>query len=325
MTLALVAGALAARCAKPSPDAYGNVEATDVVVGAEAGGQLVSFDVDEGQQLAAGTRSSARSTRRQLELAARPAARAARRHRLARQRGRPPDRRRSRRSATPRSPARRGRAQAPRSRRSVEIARRAYERDAASLRPAGGDRAAARSGRARRTACSSEQIEGAGRADRGAGAPGRRADRADRRHARAAPDRDHARSRSADAQVAPVDERIRKSADQQSDRRHGARDLRASRRVRAGRAAALQDRQPRGRSTCAPTSPSRSSRTVQRRRSRRRSRRRRRGRAPDAPRHGVVDRRREAEFTPTPIQTRDERADLVYAIKIRVAERRTAC
>ena len=26
----------------------------------------------------------------------------------------------------------------------------------------------------------------------------------------------------------------------------------------------------------------------------------------------------EAEFTPTPIQTRDERADLVYAIKIRV-------
>jgi HlyD family secretion protein len=26
-----------------------------------------------------------------------------------------------------------------------------------------------------------------------------------------------------------------------------------------------------------------------------------------------------AEFTPTPIQTRDERADLVYAIKLRVA------
>lgn len=29
----------------------------------------------------------------------------------------------------------------------------------------------------------------------------------------------------------------------------------------------------------------------------------------------------EAEFTPTPIQTRDERADLVYAVKIRVANR----
>jgi HlyD family secretion protein len=27
----------------------------------------------------------------------------------------------------------------------------------------------------------------------------------------------------------------------------------------------------------------------------------------------------QAEFTPTPIQTRDERADLVYAVKIRVA------
>jgi HlyD family secretion protein len=27
----------------------------------------------------------------------------------------------------------------------------------------------------------------------------------------------------------------------------------------------------------------------------------------------------EAEFTPTPIQTREERADLVYAIKVRVA------
>ena len=26
-----------------------------------------------------------------------------------------------------------------------------------------------------------------------------------------------------------------------------------------------------------------------------------------------------AEFTPTPVQTRDERADLVYAVKVRVA------
>jgi HlyD family secretion protein len=35
------------------PDAYGNVEAIEVVVGAEAMGRLVSFDVTEGQQLAA--------------------------------------------------------------------------------------------------------------------------------------------------------------------------------------------------------------------------------------------------------------------------------
>ena len=29
----------------------------------------------------------------------------------------------------------------------------------------------------------------------------------------------------------------------------------------------------------------------------------------------------EAEFTPTPIQTREERADLVYAVKVRVTNR----
>ena len=29
-----------------------------------------------------------------------------------------------------------------------------------------------------------------------------------------------------------------------------------------------------------------------------------------------------AEFTPTPVQTRDERADLVYAVKIRVRQSR---
>ncbi len=36
------------------PDAYGNVEATDVVVGAEASGRLVTYTVVEGQTLAAG-------------------------------------------------------------------------------------------------------------------------------------------------------------------------------------------------------------------------------------------------------------------------------
>jgi HlyD family secretion protein len=40
-----------ARAAKP--DAYGNVEATEVVVGAETTGRLVSFDVTEGQKLVA--------------------------------------------------------------------------------------------------------------------------------------------------------------------------------------------------------------------------------------------------------------------------------
>jgi len=40
----------------PQPDAYGNVEATEVVVSSEAAGQLTAFSVEEGQQLAAGMR-----------------------------------------------------------------------------------------------------------------------------------------------------------------------------------------------------------------------------------------------------------------------------
>jgi HlyD family secretion protein len=52
--LGIVLAALAAGCARaPEPDAYGNVEATEVVVGAEASGQLLSFTVQEGSKLAA--------------------------------------------------------------------------------------------------------------------------------------------------------------------------------------------------------------------------------------------------------------------------------
>jgi HlyD family secretion protein len=39
---------------QPQPDAYGNVEATEVVVSAEAAGRLMSYTVVEGQNLAAG-------------------------------------------------------------------------------------------------------------------------------------------------------------------------------------------------------------------------------------------------------------------------------
>lgn len=45
---------LTTACARgEKPDAYGNVEATQVTVSAEAAGRLVSFDVQEGQMLAA--------------------------------------------------------------------------------------------------------------------------------------------------------------------------------------------------------------------------------------------------------------------------------
>jgi HlyD family secretion protein len=55
-----VAGAVAAFLAigacsrRAEPDAYGNVEATEVIVGAEASGRLVSYTVNDGDKLAAG-------------------------------------------------------------------------------------------------------------------------------------------------------------------------------------------------------------------------------------------------------------------------------
>ena len=42
---------------QPAPDAYGNVEATEVMVSSEVGGQLTAFPVEEGQVLAAGEKA----------------------------------------------------------------------------------------------------------------------------------------------------------------------------------------------------------------------------------------------------------------------------
>jgi len=51
----VILAAAAASCARQAPpDAYGNVEATEVVVGAESAGRLVAFAVDDGDALAAG-------------------------------------------------------------------------------------------------------------------------------------------------------------------------------------------------------------------------------------------------------------------------------
>jgi Multidrug resistance efflux pump len=53
--LILVVGLGAARCSRADmPDAYGNVEAIEVSVSAEAGGRLIAFDVTEGQALMPG-------------------------------------------------------------------------------------------------------------------------------------------------------------------------------------------------------------------------------------------------------------------------------
>jgi HlyD family secretion protein len=56
--LGLWAWGCAAACSQqPQPDAYGNVEADEVVVSSEVGGQLTTFTVEEGQTLAAGDKA----------------------------------------------------------------------------------------------------------------------------------------------------------------------------------------------------------------------------------------------------------------------------
>jgi HlyD family secretion protein len=74
--------ALGACSRHAEPDAYGNVEATEVVVGAEASGRLVSYAVNDGDKLAAGASVGAiDSTQLNLEreqLAAQHAATASR-------------------------------------------------------------------------------------------------------------------------------------------------------------------------------------------------------------------------------------------------------
>ena len=51
-------GLAVASCSREAaPDAYGNVEATEVVVSSEVGGQLTTFMVEEGQTLAAGDKA----------------------------------------------------------------------------------------------------------------------------------------------------------------------------------------------------------------------------------------------------------------------------
>ena len=54
VVVAVLTGVLSAGCSREKgPDAYGNVEAVEVSVSAEAAGRLVAFDVTEGQSLAA--------------------------------------------------------------------------------------------------------------------------------------------------------------------------------------------------------------------------------------------------------------------------------
>ena len=107
MAAALIARAgdpVAAAPRRAEPDAYGNVEATEVVVGAEATGRLVTYTVAEGAAVAAGA-VVGDDRRRAARLRARSARRAAGGDQVARQRGAPADCPRSRRSTAPPSPS----------------------------------------------------------------------------------------------------------------------------------------------------------------------------------------------------------------------------
>ena len=158
----LLASSPAAR--HQGPDAYGNVEATEVVVGSQAAGQLESFTPNEGQRLSVGRRRRGRGHDRRWFSSC------GRRSRSAR----PP---RSRVEEVARQ-ARRARGAARRSRSAP------YERTQAAVRSAGGDGAAAGPGGARLSRRSSRrsrrrraqrQTAVAGRRDRTTRAPRRSA------------------------------------------------------------------------------------------------------------------------------------------------------
>ena len=194
-----------------SPTPTATSKATDVVVGAEAAGRLVSFDPQEGQNARGQAPSSGRSTRPSwvssaISSTAQREANASRVNEVAQQidvlqaqrrRGGGPARCGAGRSA-------------PRSTRSARSPRRATSARKRLVRPAGGDRPAARPGRARRSACSNSRSR-------------RRTNRSRRRSsqiaAQAQPDRGDPRAatdravagRGGRAQIAQVAERIRKS------------------------------------------------------------------------------------------------------------------
>ena len=314
LPLAVAIMATIAGCTREAnPDAYGNVEAIEVVVGAEAIGRLVSFDVTEGQQLAAdaivGSIDSTELSLERDQLVAQRGANASRVNEVAIQ----IDVLAAQREA---AAAQRDAAKAQKAvlQADYDVAKRAYERmrrlfdqQAATAQQldqaerdyrmleqqlkAQDDQIAAQE---HQVAAHREQIE---------------ATRAQRRTATE-------QVTSIDAQVARVNERISKS------------------RVRNPTAGTVLATYARTGEVVQPGQPLIDCQSRFRRRSRLRCR--------DAARRQIhlgsdaevaVDAgpgtlrtlpgkvtwiSSQAEFTPTPIQTREERADSVYAIKIRV-------
>lgn len=295
------------------PDAYGNVEAVDVVVGAEAGGQLVSFSPLEGQKLTAGAVvGTIDSTELGLERAQLSAQRQATASRVVEVDEQVGVLQAQRLAATAQRDAAKAQRAALETQR--DIARRAYERTQRLF-----DQQAATSQQLDQAERDYHVLEQQIRAqdeqiaaqDHQISAQGSQID-ATRAQRRTAVDQ----VASADAQIARVSERVRRSdvrnplagtvlatytragevvqpgqplykiADLASVEVRAYVDERQLAAVHLGSAAQVTLDAGRGRRSLPGTVSWVSS---------------------------------QAEFTPTPIQTREERADLVYAVKIRVA------
>jgi HlyD family secretion protein len=304
----------ASGCAHPAePDAYGNVEATAVVVGAEATGQLITFPIVEGQTLAAdaivGTIDPTQLGLERDQLAAQRAASASRVNEISEQ----IDVLQAQRAA---ATAERDAAKAQRAAlvAQQEIAQRAHERTQRLFA---------------QQAATAQQLDQAEKDDRVLGEQIKAQDEQitaqDQQIAaltqqmaatRAQRQTATLRVTSADAQVAQVGERIRKS--QVTNPITGtvlATYVKAGEVVQPGqplyRIANLDAVEVRAYVTEVQLAHVRFGQGAQV--------------SIDVGTNqrqtlsGIVSWvSSQAEFTPTPIQTRDERADLVYAIKVRV-------
>ena len=300
----------------PPPDAYGNVEATEVVVSAEAAGRLTAFTVSEGQTLAAGA-SVAAIDATQLTLE---------REQAAAQRGATASRVNEVRQQMSALDAQRAAAAAQRDAAKAqrdalvsqhEIAKRAYERTSRLVAE---------------QAATSQQLDQAERDYRVLADQIKAQDeqiRADERQIAAQADQIRAaraqvqtieqQVASAEAQVNIVGERIRKS-----EVRNPAAGTVLTTYAKAGEI--VQPGQPLYRIADLSTVDVRAYVTEPQLAMVRLG-----GQAVVSVDAGRGQRQTlpgevtwisaRAEFTPTPIQTRDERADLVYAIKIRVLNR----
>jgi HlyD family secretion protein len=307
--------AIAAGCSRePAPDAYGNVEATEVMVSSEVGGQLTAFPVEEGQMLAAGEKAGTvdptqLALQRQQALAQRDAA-ASRAREVSRQVQAVIAQRDAAAAQRAAAVAQRGALQAQ-----LEIAQRNYERMQRLFA---------------QQAATAQQLDQAERdhrvlqdqlaaQDQQIAAQGRQVASGDAQIAAAQQQQRTAGTQveAADAQLAQLDDRIRRTAVTNPSAGTvlvtyvkpgeivqpgqplykiadvGVMDVRAYvsepqlASVKVGAAARVTVDVGDGRRQTL---------------------------------NGTVSWvSAQAEFTPTPIQTRDERADLVYAVKIRVA------